>query len=454
MFTCQEDTMNEVGLSTGFTSFNQVHQTTNPNSTGSTAGFTMMAPMVMAVPVYPVMLMPAFMMAQPQMLGGQIPGQVPTQMIEGQMATSGGAGSGGTGGHVTANSTNSLQTNAGFGGGQFGYTGGVGQMPMMMSPVLMALGFPVMMFGGAGMQTTTANQTAAEPALVDGGVDNAVVVDDVLADFTPPPVTDSVPPDPAIIDVVPPGSSDSPTLPTLPIAEVSAADFSKYRLLETERKSESTLALQLTTQDGDLITLDFSQLDLQGMSRFNGKTVDGERVSDFSLIDDTERVVNMEVSGDLSAEEQVAIDAVLSSVIDVVQNFFSGDMEGAISKLKMMDFDGGQLAQLSLNMSMTKRAEISRGYHNGEDQLHHLKEKDAEIAKSLYFLGSEQKRLIEAASSVLDTPSAVKLIRTLMLPMLSEPFAELKDEIANNGVADDPAETVASALLGEEEVVV
>lgn len=104
--------MNKVGLSTGFTSFNQVHQTTNPTSTGSTAGYTMMAPMVMAVPVYPVMLMPAFMMAQPQMLGGQIQGQ-----MQGQMPTSGGAGGGETGAHVTANPTNSLQTNAGFGGG-------------------------------------------------------------------------------------------------------------------------------------------------------------------------------------------------------------------------------------------------------------------------------------------------------------------------------------------------
>jgi hypothetical protein len=64
----------------------------------------------------------------------------------------------------------------------------------------------------------------------------------------------------------------------------------------------------------------------------------------------------------------------------------------------------------------------------------------------------DQKRLVEVAASVLDTPSAVKLVRTLLPRMLSEPFADLKDEIVSNAATvEDPAETDPSALIGENE---
>ncbi|CAN0531893.1 unnamed protein product, partial [Scytosiphon promiscuus] len=175
----------------------------------------------------------------------------------------------------------------------------------------------------------------------------------------------------------------------------------------------------------DLITLDFNQLDIQSSSQFRGKTLDGDRYKARASLEDTQRIVNMEVTGSLSAEEQAAIDSVLSSVIEVVQNFFNGDMDGAISKLKMMDFDTGQLAELSLNMSMTRTAEISRALHNGSDQLHNLKTRDADVAQALEFLATEQRRLVESAGSLFDSPSAAKLVKSLLPPMLSEPFAAL-----------------------------
>jgi hypothetical protein len=59
---------------------------------------------------------------------------------------------------------------------------------------------------------------------------------------------------------------------------------------------------------------------------------------------------------------------------------------------------------------------------------------------------------VEVAASVLDTPSAVKLVRTLLPRMLSEPFTDLKDEIVSNAATvEDPAETDPSALIGENE---
>ncbi|MEQ8689646.1 MAG: hypothetical protein RIC89_02260 [Pseudomonadales bacterium] len=423
--------MNQVGFSPAFGGFNQFHQSANPtNSVVSGAQAPAITPHAIAVPVYPVVLMPAYMMAQPQMAAGT---GVPMQgMADGNTE--------GAGGHVTANPTNALQSSvqSGFGAqaGLSGFGGGYAAgMPMMMSPVLMALGFPVMGFYNA--TAPSGGQVADAPPAAPADEQVVTPVVDEVPDIATPPVSD-VPAEPDIIDVVP--VTDAPSLPVLPIVDVSADEFEKYRLIEAERKSESSLSLQLTTQDGDLITLDFNQLDIQSSSQFRGKTLDGDRYKDSAFLEDTQRIVNMEVTGSLSAEEQAAIDSVLSSVIEVVQNFFNGDMEGAISKLKMMDFDTGQLAELSLNMSMTKTAEISRALHNGSDQLHNLKTRDADVAQALEFLATEQRRLVESAGSLFDSPSAAKLVKSLLPPMLSEPFAALQSELdtaADEVVVDD-----------------
>ena len=135
----------------------------------------------------------------------------------------------------------------------------------------------------------------------------------------------------------------------------------------------------------------------------------------------------------------------LDAVITSVQSFFSGDTSAAIDRLKSMDFDTAQLGELALNMSMSKSVEMTRGYHNGSDRLHDLMEEDADVASALEFIASEQKRLIDVAGSVLDRPSSAKLVRSLLPPLMSEPFAALESKV---NAARNPDETIeAQALL-------
>ena len=58
-----------------------------------------------------------------------------------------------------------------------------------------------------------------------------------------------------------------------------------------------------------------------------------------------------------------------------------------------------------------------------------LRNRDADVVNALEFMANEQKRLIDVASEVLEMPSAVKMVKALIPPMMSEPFAELRDEI-------------------------
>ncbi len=388
-----------------------------------------------AVPVYPVAMMPAYMMAQ-----------APGVYAGGPAGQAGYVESGGQGGHVTANPTNAMAGSSGSYGaagyGAAGYGGMQFGMPMMMSPVLMALGFPVMMAypgqpGGQAPQDPV--DTVAPPADV---VDLPPVID------APPPAP--VPPtDGVVIDVVPPAADDADTnLPTLPITQVSADEFAKYRLVEKSKQSESNLEFSLTTKEGDQITLNFNQLDSLDMSRFRGRTLDGERLFDSQYSEASERIVNMDVVGDLSAEEQAAIDSVLESVIGAVQDFFTGDTGAAVQQLKAMDFDTAQLGELSLQMSMTKSAMVSRGYHNGDDRLHDVTSKNADLSQALEFIASEQKRLVDLAKNVLDEPSSARLIKSLLPPLMAEPFAELK-QMVNAPVDQAPAPVVDDVAVEE-----
>lgn len=442
--------MIQFGFSIGFSGFHShaPQQTSAPQELASNTHTvnnpsTAPGPMSMSQPMMMTMMTPAYMMAYPQMMspmgmapsagmGGVAPNMgAPNMGATNMGATNMGApnmGGANADGHVTANPTNSVASAAlpsasgGFGG--FGGFGGVGTfggfaMPvMMLSPVFFQMGYP-MVFQGSQAQPPLAGQP---PVVAEEPTPAPIDIPDPIA--APPVNTDGV-----SIDVVPPAVEPPLTLPSLPITELGAEDFAKYRLVEKSKQQETSLSLQLLTQDGDKITLDFSQLDVMEMSRFRGKTLDGERLTDSSYREDTQRVVNMDVVGDLSDAEKIAVDEVLSTIVQAVQQFFTGNVGQAVAKLKAMDFDGQQLSELSLNMSMSKSANVTKAFHNGEDRLHDLKNRDADVNQALEFLASEQKRLIDVAKGVFDAPSAAGLIRSLVPPLLADPFAQLEQQI-------------------------
>jgi hypothetical protein len=47
----------------------------------------------------------------------------------------------------------------------------------------------------------------------------------------------------------------------------------------------------------------------------------------------------------------------------------------------------------------------------------------------LDFFADQQRTLIDSASEVLDRPSAVKMVKSLLPPMLEKPFAQLAEKL-------------------------
>lgn len=354
-------------------------------------------------------------------------------------------------GHTVANPTNSLATNPaapqgpfGSGGqGGFGALGSFGYAaPTFLVPAIIPAGIPVMFAVGV-FAFAPVVQNPAAPAPAPNPAPAPVVDDapDVVVPDAPAPDVD-VPTLPPVVseDVTDPPPADEPDSQP-PVQVVSNPDFERYKESSSEQSLETALVLSLTTADGDEITLDFKQLDVMRSESFEGAKLAGGDVLRDDSDTSSDRYVTMNVVGEISDAEQAAIDAVLSSVTAVANEFFGGSYQDAMSTLAAMDFDSSQLSELSLSMTMTRSSAVTNGYREGGDQLDQLMNKGGEIVEALEFLATEQRRMIDQAKEVLDDGSAAKLVRGLMPLMLEDTVGKLRDQVA----AADPVEPAADA---------
>jgi hypothetical protein len=341
--------------------------------------------------------------------------------------------------HQVSNPTNSLaavgsnQESNAYGGANFGAPSAA--LPFILSPGFAQNGAPVILalpvfafvFMAAPMQQAPLQQaptqqpavpepTVAAPAEPAVPTAPDAVVAPVLVPVIAPPVTAPV------IDVAPITTPTQPS-PSVVVNTLTNAEFAKYEQEQISSELQTQLKLSLTTAEGDIITLDFSQLDVLQSNKLSGVDDSDKPLEDTSDSEEMERLVKMDVQGSLSADEQAAVDLLLEDITEVAQKFFSGSMNDAASMLRDLDFDTSQLAELSLKMSMTRTTEIRSGYREGMDQLDQLSSRGGEVMEMLDFMATEQRRLIDRAKDVFDDESAVRVVTSLIPALLEEPAA-------------------------------
>lgn len=228
-----------------------------------------------------------------------------------------------------------------------------------------------------------------------------------------------------------PPRSDRPA-----IARLSSDEFSMLRSRTVERVRETQLTLKLTTQEGDLVELHFRQLDLSSQLRLRGVTDAGDHVRLDERKGGSERFVDMQIRGDLSDAEKTAIDAVLQTVIDVANQFFKGDLRAAIERLSDTPMDTEQLAEFTLNMSLSQSREASKVRIDEDGQVQQRVHADRGMSQLIEYLADQQHALINAAKTWFDDHSAVKLVRELLPVMVAPPVAAAPDDPAAAPVAD------------------
>ncbi|WP_051347123.1 hypothetical protein [Thiomicrorhabdus chilensis] len=130
--------------------------------------------------------------------------------------------------------------------------------------------------------------------------------------------------------------------------------------MEQAYQYSETMSLQLTTREGDQVTVDFRQLYAQYQSyKLEQQAEQGpEGVRYFESRESMEVTAFEErfafsVQGELNEDELKAVFEVFEQVDGLANEFYNGDLELALQKAMELEMDSGQLQSLQLNLTQT-----------------------------------------------------------------------------------------------------
>lgn len=109
------------------------------------------------------------------------------------------------------------------------------------------------------------------------------------------------------------------------------------------------MSLEVVTRDGDRVQVSFAQ------SSSAAANLSGNRLS---LSSSADLGYQMTVIGQLSQQETQALDSLFADVYALSEQFFKGDLGGALEQAMNLGFDGQQLASMSLDLR--QQASVSR----------------------------------------------------------------------------------------------
>ena len=136
--------------------------------------------------------------------------------------------------------------------------------------------------------------------------------------------------------------------------------------MESAYQYSESMSLQLTTREGDTVSIDFRQM----YSEYQSYRSEQAAVSDPSGVRYFESKEAMEstafeerfafsVNGDLNEDELKAIFDVFEQVDKLANSFFDGDIEKALAQAVELDIDFGQLQSFQLNLTQTESRAVS-----------------------------------------------------------------------------------------------
>jgi len=230
------------------------------------------------------------------------------------------------------------------------------------------------------------------------------------------------------------------------VTRLSLADFATLRMRTAAFAKASSLELSLTTQEGDVVHVDFQQLQQASEAGLAGTLSNGTTMRANATTSSLDRSVAMQVTGDLSDDERAAINALLDDVVGAANDFFGGDARAAIADLSNVHFDPAALSSLSLSMSQTRSVAVQRAYVGDADASRRALTRGS-AGRALAHLGHAQRRLIDAAQQHFDDASAATLVRQLMTQLLSGGATDASATASDEAPAVDSSASASAAAV-------
>lgn len=207
-------------------------------------------------------------------------------------------------------------------------------------------------------------------------------------------------------------------------ASYESVDFSRGR----------SFSFDLTTQDGDTISIDASTL-LRYQEQRSQASAGGAEASTFAYSAGESSAFDLKIDGDIDQKEWAAFTELFDQVIDLAENFFEGDITQAIEKSLSLGYDSKEIAEFSLSLTQTTAVSSVAAYEQIQPQAAWQAEP---IAKTLSPLQNYAQELLDSLAPLEQEP------RKLFADLLTQEVLEREKSQADFGLGQSE---FMSALL-------
>lgn len=237
---------------------------------------------------------------------------------------------------------------------------------------------------------------------------------------------------------------------------------SRSQAFERAYQYSETMSLQLTTKEGDEVTLDFRQMyaEYQSYKEQQQGEQGPQGVRYFESREAMEMTAFEErfafsVEGDLNEAELAAVFDVFEQVDSLANTFYEGDMEAALQKAMDLDIDYSQLQNMSLNLTQSSvevtryKQEAMAQYQQVQNDMEEAEQPaNADVADLPPYL-QQWQATIERLDEQFQQARAV--MDKLMAQVLEGRFPQIEAAEQSTQAADQTAEQTAQPVSEQAE---
>lgn len=152
------------------------------------------------------------------------------------------------------------------------------------------------------------------------------------------------------------GAQPLQSAPTRSATGAQSASLAAY-----DMKRAETFEMEIKTREGDTVRLSYSANQSAG---FKASRIDGDAgiTQTLSAYSSKSENLSFSVQGDLNDDEKQAIANLMKDVDKLAQDFYGGDMQGAMQHAMALDMNKEQLSSLSLDLGYTQSRSAITAY--------------------------------------------------------------------------------------------
>ncbi len=184
-----------------------------------------------------------------------------------------------------------------------------------------------------------------------------------------------------------------------------ASNSTKVKLdSELYTSNSKSSDLTITTTDGDIVSISFSELQETASQESYQYAENGKGASEnYSMASSQYHEVNFSysVEGELDDDEKAAIEALIKDVNSLQKDFFSGNVDKAFEKALELGFDNEQIANFSMDLQHTQASYVSQTYVEVSEFDENLLANTQKELKPLFDFLDQFKQLQETAEKLL-----------------------------------------------------